>query len=156
MLSTITDGIRSVMSELYPPVLEDYGLGAALLWYRDKLRHEAGLHVQVTGEQSVQGLSPSSSMALFRIAQEALVNVIKHAGVDQAEVALDGNENEISMVVLDHGRGFKQSESSPGADTHWGISLMRERATALGGRLELISAPSQGTSVKVQIPRHSK
>ncbi len=153
LVTEITDKIRNVMAELHPPVLSDYGLAAALRWYAERMKQQTGLEVLVEGELIEPRLSLAHSAALFRIAQEALTNVVKHAGVNRAKIVLQALPNEIRLEISDQGRGFNLASPTRDEKPHWGLTTMRERAKLLDGRLEIDSSPGGGTKIIVQIPR---
>ena len=152
---TLVDGtlqsIESVMAELRPPLLDEYGLAAALGWHADEFSRRSGLEiiVQDAATEAAKKLRPEAALALYRIAQEALNNVVKHARARTAHIDLSARENEIVLVVADDGRGFDPAAARRG---RWGMSTMRERADAVGGRLNVESAPGEGTRVLVEVP----
>src|SRR5438552_867287 len=144
--------IESVMAELRPPLLDEYGLGAALGWYAEEFSRRTGIAVALRdGEDAAAGLRPEAAVALFRIAQEALNNVAKHAGAKQVRIALAGEAEEIVIRVADDGAGFDPAAAARGK--RWGMKTMRERAEAAGGRLEVDSAPGEGTIVRASVRR---
>lgn len=153
LVTEITDEVRAVMAQLHPPVLDDYGLAAALRWHAERLQRQTGLQVSVTGELIEPRLALARSVALFRIAQEALNNVVKHAGVDRATVTLEGLPGAARLTITDGGRGFDPGAAAGGAGDHWGLLTMRERAEAAGGRLEIEAAPGGGVKVIATVPR---
>src|SRR2546422_4319539 len=103
------------------------------------------------GKDAAAGLRPEAAVALFRIAQEALNNVAKHAGARQVRIELAGDAEEIVMRVVDDGAGFDPAAAARGK--RWGMKTMRERAEAAGGRLEVDSAPGAGTVVRASVRR---
>ncbi len=142
--------MRALIFQLRPPALSEQGLIAALHQHVAALGRRESLNVtfQVTGEEAyARGLE----QALFRIAQEALNNVLKHAGTCQVEVNLILAPDQITLVIRDDGRGFSIHED-PRTERHLGLISMRERTTELGGRFNLDSEPGQGTIITVQIP----
>lgn len=146
--------VRTVMMELRPSVLDDYGLLATLRWYGDQLSQRTGLTVQILGAEPEPRLAPAAETALFRVAQEALTNVVKHAQVRQAEVRLEAEGRLIRLRITDAGAGFDPN----GMTTHsgaggWGMINIRERVAALGGRLRVETAPGQGTRLTVELER---
>lgn len=153
LVEGITDKIRGVMAELHPPVLEDYGLAAALRWYAQRLNQQTGLEVAVQGEAAHPPLPPMVSISLFRIAQEALTNVLKHSGATSATLRVEVSPKEVVLSISDQGRGFQAERPAQAGPAHWGLVTMRERAELIGGRLTLESAPGQGTIVTVRAPR---
>lgn len=155
LVKETTGRIRGVMADLRPPELDDYGLLAALRWYTGQIGPRAGLAIAVEGEEPSPRLSSQSETALFRIAQEALTNVVKHAQATHAMVSVKADEETVRMTVADDGVGFAPAElERADAAPHWGLLTMRERAQAIGARWRVESSPGQGTRVVVEIARH--
>jgi len=144
------ESIRDVMVTLRPAVLDDYGLTSGLRWYAEQFTRRTGLPVVVTEAQPGCRASPTTEEALFRIAQEALANVAKHAHAQRATVAVDAAPERISLEVRDDGRGFDPDLILPPArESGWGLMIMRERAAAVGADLRIDSAPGRGTRIVV-------
>jgi signal transduction histidine kinase len=140
--------MRALIFELRPESLELEGLVAALSRQVAVLRTRYKLTVNVDlGEEP--DLSLEMKQALYRIAQEALHNIVKHARASVVELRLTGLADEIILEVRDNGKGFDPSAPFPG---HLGLRSMRERATKMGGTLTIESLPGQGTCVGVRIP----
>lgn len=153
LLESTMDTIENVMSELRPPMLDDHGLAAALDWHARNFSRRTGIAVVVrAGEPAVQ-LAPQVEIALFRIAQEALNNIAKHAGARHAEIALDQENDECVMSVRDDGIGFDVGENdSDKPKAGLGMVTMRERSQAVGGRFEVRALPDRGTRLTVRVP----
>jgi PAS domain S-box-containing protein len=144
--------VRDVMSNLRPSVLDDYGLEAALQSYLDDYMRRYDIRVVMDRSGSlISRPGPSVEMTFLRIAQEALMNVARHAGASEVSLSLHQNEGAIQMTVQDNGRGIQLMEQARRLGSH-GLTIMRERAEALGGTLEVESAPGQGTRITVTIP----
>ena len=142
--------IEAVMAELRPPLLDEYGLGAALAWYAEEYARRTGIRVSVDKpSEAVPQLSPEAGVALFRIAQEALTNVAKHAGATVVRIELSLEGEEMKLCIADDGSGFDPAQARRG---RWGMTTMRERAEAAGGRLSIESACGQGTAVRATVP----
>jgi PAS domain S-box-containing protein len=143
--------IESVMAELRPPLLDEYGLAAALGWHAEEFSRRTGIEVSVedNAREAAQGLRLEAALALFRIAQEALNNVLKHARARTVNVEISTIENQVTLAVRDDGQGFDASSARRG---RWGMTTMRERVEAAGGSLRLESAPGQGTRVLATVP----
>lgn len=149
-----TRAVRAVTSQLRPPTLDDLGLFASLQWYATTLTHQTQLQIKVFGEEPTPRLAEPTALALFRIAQEALINVVKHAHATQVDVHLWAEAAWIFLTVDDNGCGFDAPPLPPlGQGNQWGILGMHERAVALGGELVIESYPEHGTIVQVTIPR---
>jgi two-component system sensor histidine kinase UhpB len=140
------------MSELRPPMLDDYGLGAALSWYAEQFHQRTGIGVQVRADPLLRkAIQRDRDLALFRIAQEALNNVAKHAGAKSVTVYLQRDARGVAMSVADDGVGFDTRAGSC-LPQSLGMRTMRERAAAVGGVLHVESAPAHGTTIVVQVP----
>lgn len=148
LLEETTAVIRNMMAELRPSVLDDYGLLAALRWYAELFGRRTGLPVTVQGAEDALRLPIAKETALFRIAQEALTNVAKHAHAAQVTIALDKNATGANLTIMDNGCGFDPAAPQSAA---WGLIAMRERALAIGGSLDITSAPGRGTKIIVEI-----
>jgi len=147
-----TESIRDVMAELRPAVLDDFGLAAVLRWYADQFTKRTGVATSVVEQGSARRLSPAAEHALFRMAQNALVNVAKHAHADKAVVTLRTGQHSTCLTVADNGDGFDPAAvQQPARDHGWGLMIMRERATAIGAHLSIESAPGHGTKVVVTL-----
>ncbi|MBW8907037.1 MAG: PAS domain S-box protein [Betaproteobacteria bacterium] len=144
--------LENVMADLRPPLLEEYGLGAALGWYVQEFARRAGLEVKLEdlAREHTRRLPRDAAVALFRIAQEALTNVAKHAGANRALLRLEAAERGVSLTVRDDGRGF--NPASPSRPGRLGMTTMKERATAAGGSLALESVPDKGTTLTAHVP----
>jgi PAS domain S-box-containing protein len=140
--------MRALIFELRPESLELEGLAAALAKQTAALRARHGIDVElrVCDEPDI---SLPVKEALYRIAQEALQNAIKHSRASRLEVRLNCEPGSILLEVADNGVGFDSSTSYPG---HLGLRSMRERAMRVGGRLEIISAPNQGAQISARVP----
>ncbi len=141
--------IKELATRLRPPVLDELGFPAALRQLALDFQQRLGLRVSVEIADDVE-LGNLAATSLYRIAQEALTNVSKHAQTDRAYLALhcDGN-GDLVMVVRDEGRGFALSHPSPGL----GLSGMKERVKMLHGRWSIESEPGRGTVLTVRVPR---
>lgn len=144
-------GIYRMVHDLRPAQLDDLGLNAALQHLVDEELRRSGLEVKLEIHGLRQRLDPLVETVLFRIAQEAISNVVRHAGCKQALLLLRIELNQVSLKIVDEGAGFNpnQRQSPPRG---WGLAGMRERAESAGGQLNLKSIPGQGTLVEVIIP----
>lgn len=152
LIETTIGAVREVISDLRPPVLDDYGLLAALRWLGEQLRERTGLQVSVSGDERQPALEPQVQNALFRIAQETLINVVKHAQAQRAEVVLVRTDAGTRLRISDDGCGFDLAATQASEPrNHWGLEMMRERAEAVGARLRVASTGGQGTTVSVEL-----
>jgi len=147
-----TEDIRDVMAELRPAVLDDFGLAAVLRWYADQFAKRTGVAISVVEHGPGRRLSPTAEHALFRMAQNALVNVAKHANADKVIVSLRADPHSTCLTVADNGQGFDPTTvEQPSRDRGWGLMIMRERAAAIGAKLTIESALGHGTKVVVTL-----
>ena len=153
LLEATMDTIENVMSELRPPMLDDHGLAAALDWHARNFSMRTGIAVAVRGGEPVVRPALQVEIALFRIAQEALNNVAKHARARRVEIALDHANSECVMSVQDDGIGFDDAAiASDKPKPGLGMVTMRERAQAVGGHFEVRALPGRGTQLTVRAP----
>ena len=153
LLESTTGAIENVMSELRPPMLDDYGLLPALQWYGTEFAKRTGIQVEVNGDERMERVPPAAEIALFRVAQEALNNVAKHAHATSVGISLVRHGGECVMSVSDNGRGIDSgSDSSPKRRCGLGMVTMRERMQAVGGYFEIGAAPGRGTKVLLRVP----
>jgi PAS domain S-box-containing protein len=145
--------IEDVMADLRPPLLEEYGLGAALGWYAEEFAKRTNIAVEfedLARERNRQ-LRREAAVALFRIAQEALTNVAKHANAKRVWLGLEADTDQMLLTIRDDGSGFDNAALQARA-SRLGMTTMRERITAAGGSLELESSPGEGTTLKANVP----
>jgi PAS domain S-box-containing protein len=142
--------VRNVTSALRPAAL-DLGLVAALEWQADEFARRSGIECVLNADEAAIELGDGASTALFRIVQESLTNVLKHAGATQVEVTLEATGDGILLEVRDNGRGFAP-DCGPRRGK-FGLVGMRERALMLGGRVDINSAAGAGTSIIVRLPQ---
>jgi len=146
--------IRDVMANLRPPMLDDYGLVAALHWYGEQFARRTDIAIAVEGEEPVPRLAAHVENALFPIAQEALTNVAKHAQATHVTVTVEMDSGTLRLVVADDGIGFDPAHlAEPDGGRGWGLLTMTERAEAVGGRCRIESYPGQGVQVIVEVAR---
>jgi len=155
LVATCMNEVRDVSSLLHPPMLEELGLASAIRWHADEFASRSGLKFQLELPEEMDPLSAEVQLALFRIAQECLTNVYKHAQTGSASVRLAQEQRAIVLQVEDHGvgisreqlKGFEFAHSSNGL----GLRGMRERVHELGGKFEITSS-EKGTTVRASIP----
>jgi signal transduction histidine kinase len=140
--------MRALIFELRPGNLEEHGLIQALRTHSASLSGRIGLPVVVEGELADR-LPIETEEALYRIAQEALHNVVKHAGAREVRVEVGHRPDGVGLRVIDDGRGFVPDDVPDG---YLGLAGMRARAERLGGRLTVTAAPGQGTTIEVVVP----
>ncbi len=152
------DDVRAAISGLRPPVLDDLGLAKGLVSLCGALgADELSVEVDVEAVEP-PFVSPAASLALYRVAQEALGNAVKHAGVAAVRVRLQRRGDNVVLDVRDDGVGYQQAldgtagRKAAGPDSGLGLRSMAERMQAVGGHIELWSAPGRGTHVRAIVP----
>lgn len=150
LLEETTAHVRELMLELRPPVLDDYGLAAAVEWYAREFGVRANLAVEVTAPAGERRMDPAKEITMFRILQEALTNVAKHASASRVQVRLEYDGALIRMIVRDDGRGFGPGLQSGAQRPTWGLLNMAERARMINGTCRIESTSGQGTAVVVE------
>ncbi len=154
LVEQTAERIRDVMADLRPPVLDDYGLVAALRWYGEKIARRIEIPITVKGEEPSPRLDSHIENALFRIVQEALTNVTKHAQASYVKISMAEESDILRLTLVDDGIGFDpQGAIQPDNGQGWGLLSITERAEGVGGQCKIISSPNQGTQVIVEIPR---
>jgi len=154
LVEQIGETIRDVMADLRPPMLDDYGLLSALHWYGTEFSKKTGIGVDVQGQEAVPRLAAPVELALFRIVQEAMANVAKHARATKILLTEAEDNGTIRLVVTDNGVGFDQERLGQPEGRHlWGLMTMSERAASVGGGCRIESQPGQGTRVVVELSR---
>ncbi len=138
--------------DLRPSMLDDLGLLPALLWHIDRFRRQTNIQVHLSHSLDAgQRFDPAVETAGYRIVQEALTNVARHAGVNEVSIMLQASDHALQITIHDHGVGFDPGSLAPNRQTA-GLSGMRERATLLGGQLLIKSAPGTGTTILAELP----
>ena len=151
LVDSTLQSIESVMAELRPPLLDEYGLVAALGWHAEAFTRRTGIRAQVSDRaQGAKHLRIEAALALYRIAQEALNNVLKHSHAKNVEVDVCEAGQEVVLTVTDDGDGFDPAAMRRG---RLGMTTMRERAEAAGGKFNLEATPGRGTRVTATVPR---
>lgn len=143
---------RRALQSLRASLINELGLGLALRQLATRTAERANLKLTLAVPEQITGLRPEVEQNLFRIAEEAITNVARHAQASRLELSLSlaRKENRLHLRVRDDGRGFDLTAQTP--DGHYGLVGIRERTLLLNGELALTSAPGQGTSIDVQIP----
>jgi two-component system sensor histidine kinase UhpB len=149
------EDLRRITLELRPRLLDDLGLVAALEWYTNDLAARSSLEVSFRANGLSQRLPPDLEVALFRVVQEALINVDRHAQASRVEVVLERRDDHVLASVEDDGRGFDLAavRALPGGGL--GLFGMEERVTLVGGKLTIDSQPGKGARVWAEVPINS-
>jgi signal transduction histidine kinase len=140
--------VHGIATELRPAVLDLLGLKAALEWLAQEFHRSSGLPC-TTEVDSVQ-IDATPGTAIFRVAQEALTNVTKHAQATQVRITLNDDGKAVALSVWDNGRGVRTEDLSKAGS--FGLAGMRERAISMGGTFEIAPAPQGGTVLKLRLP----
>ncbi len=144
--------VRRMSRALRPSVLDDLGLVAALNWLARTTGESSGLEVVLElGDEDVN-LDKQSETLVFRIVQEALTNIIKHAGATRARVVMQHVGKHLEVSISDNGAGFDSDKVLGEAENGFGVRGMRDRAELFGGQLDVKSAPNEGTLVTLTLP----
>jgi PAS domain S-box-containing protein len=150
-IELINDGVQSVRricSGLRPGILDDLGLAAAIEWQANEFGSRTGISCKVTLPPAELHIDGDRSTAVFRIFQECLTNVARHAEAQSVSASLNTQDEDLLLVVRDDGKGFRESEVSGSL----GVLGMKERAKACGGDVQVSSSPGKGTTVTVRVP----
>jgi signal transduction histidine kinase len=150
MLGSTVAATRRISADLRPLMLDDLGLLPALEWLVQNFTERSGIDCELNLTSANLDLPEPYATAVFRILQESLTNVARHAQASMVEATLSRAGERITLVVQDNGRGF--SSSDPRRPNSFGLLGMRERAYLLGGEARVESSPGQGTRVEVSIP----
>jgi signal transduction histidine kinase len=151
--------LQRMVSGLHPPQLDDLGLLAALRWYAGEITEHFGLPVNLNYLSNDPPLPPEMRVVFFRIAQEAITNIIRHSGASQASIFLDVNAEEAYLRVDDNGQGFNVEKTLSSAESGrpcWGLLGMIERASLIGGECTIQSEPGHGTYVELRVRREAR
>lgn len=147
--------IRRVIFDLRPTLLDDLGLAAAVDWYAKTSLSKAGIQPVVRAEGLDSRLPQRVEIALYRLVQEAVANVIKHSSARECTVSLTSTDGVVHTAIADDGRGFDPEKINRPGEEHLGIAGMQERVRLLGGQFTIDSRPGAGTRVHIRIPLSS-
>lgn len=151
--------LRQVCNELRPPILDTIGLGAALRAYAEEWSQQSGIEVEliIPANTTLRSLPPEVAVNLYRVVQESLVNIAKHAYARKVTISLIGDSGFLKIIIKDDGRGFNTPDTLHGftSQNHFGLVGMRERVDLIGGEFLLQSTPNQGTIIEVSWPKLS-
>jgi signal transduction histidine kinase len=138
--------------DLSPPILHDEGLTEATSWLAHQMENQYGLAVTIEAEEELPSPDEDLRVLLFQTVRELLFNVVKHAGVTTATVALSHKQGQICVAVRDEGHGFDASAGMQSKQNSQGLLRIRQRLQLVGGQVEIESAPGQGTRVTLCSP----
>jgi two-component system CheB/CheR fusion protein len=158
LAENMMSGLRRIIADLRPPVLDDLGLVPALRRLGSDLQERAGVTVAVQAAELPGRLPPEVELTLFRVAQEALTNIGKHAHAHEARILLRCDPAQVTLQIQDDGQGLPQAgvgldqADAPRLAAHFGLLGMQERVALLNGSFRVESAPHAGTTVQVEVP----
>ena len=150
LLKQTVAATRRIAADLRPLMLDDLGLVPAVEWLVDGFTQRSGIPCELNISIGDLELPSAHATAVFRIVQESLSNVAKHAGASRVQVGIDRNGTEVTLRIRDNGAGF--SPSDPRKPNSYGLLGLRERASLLDGEACITSAPGEGTCVRIRIP----
>jgi len=150
MVHSLIARVRDLSLDLRPTLLDDLGLVPALIALVERYSTQTGIQVTFDHRDAAGRFAPDVETAAFRIVQEALTNVARHANTGRAHIRLRADETRLEIVVEDRGRGFDPAIQTASAST--GLSSMRERAAMLGGAVAVTSRPNAGTTIHARLP----
>jgi signal transduction histidine kinase len=154
LIETGNKTIQRISSELRPSMLDDLGLAAAIEWQAGEFQKRTGIECEVKMIPEDLVLDKELATNIFRIFQEAITNVVRHADATRVEVNLKADSSDIELVIKDNGKGISQEQiSSPYS---FGLVSMRERVFPWNGRVEISGKENKGTTLKVNIPINSE
>ncbi len=144
--------MRRFMADLRPSMLADRGLLPTLQRYVADYNEFFAKRIVLTSSDVPDTLMSDQQLTLFRIVQEGLQNIQKHAGVDEGQIDLVSDGGTLVLRIVDHGRGFDPTEPILSSDHGAGLTGLRERARLIGADLEILSAPGSGTTIRLRLP----
>ena len=154
LAGTGLEELQRLVGGLHPPQLDDLGLIAALRWYAAEIQNRFGLAVKVTTQGDPCDLPPEIRVVLFRISQEAITNVVRHANAQQASICVEYDRDQVSLYLEDDGQGFDVENTlrSGSEKPCWGLLGLLERASLVGGECQIKSRIGAGTLIIVNVP----
>ena len=153
LLDTTVAATRRISADLRPLLLDDLGFSAAVEWLASNFSERSGIPCEFAANTADIELPDPQATAVFRMLQECLTNIARHAHATQVEINLESDERELAVSVRDNGCGF--DPSAPRKSTSFGLLGLRERANLLDGRVIITSTPGQGTLVDIRVPTKS-
>ncbi|MGH2524908.1 MAG: sensor histidine kinase, partial [Anaerolineales bacterium] len=154
LLDDSIQAVRKIATELRPGILDDLGLIAAIEWQLNEFQARTGVACAFTTGLEDSPIDPDGTTTLFRILQEALTNIARHANATRVEVGLEPVPSYLVLSVRDNGRGINEAEIN--SSHSLGLLGMRERARLQAGDLQVAGRPGQGTTITVRLPIRSQ
>ena len=150
LISETIETVHNVSEDLRPGILDDFGISAALEWQAEEFQKRTGIECKTSLPPDQFDLSKEKSTNLFRIVQESLTNVIRHAGATKIEINLNAKDRVLILEIVDNGKGISRA-----ATTHpksFGIIGIKERVHSLGGDIDIAGIPNEGTRLTIRMP----
>jgi len=142
--------VQKISSELRPSILDDLGLAAAVEWLVEDFQKRTGIECQLSLSDDPVELGQERSTALFRIVQECIVNIYRHAEATRVQITLRVKNDMLELEVIDNGKGIELTQIN--SSMSFGLISMKERAYALGGEISISGIRGKGTTIIVHIP----
>ncbi|NLG61942.1 MAG: sensor histidine kinase [Candidatus Cloacimonetes bacterium] len=151
-ISSAIDEVRRMARGLRPPALDMLGLAPAIESRARAIAEAGGLRLELAVQDQERLLSPEAELAVYRIVQESLSNVVRHAGAETVFVGMQRKDGVLEIVVRDDGRGFDLDYTLDDSGRGLGLFGMQERASYIGGTVDIDTSPGRGTEVRVRVP----
>jgi signal transduction histidine kinase len=146
-IDTAVAEVRKLITQLRPDLLDKLGLLAALEWYSEEFQKSTKISCSLKSAGAALSLSSEKDLAVFRIVQEAMTNIVKYAGASFVNIRLESGDNKLIVEISDDGKGISEEEIK--GEKSFGLMGMRERAVLIGGKLEITGTPGRGTLVRL-------
>jgi signal transduction histidine kinase len=154
VLADALENLHTVTTELRPIILDDFGLAAAIEWQAEEFRNRVGIECRMAPTDFEPDLPKDQATALFRIFQETLTNIMRHAQASEVVVHLEARDGDLILQIRDNGRGITAAEIDD--PKSFGLLGIRERLYPWNGRATFEGRPGQGTRVTVRLPMSPK
>jgi len=151
LVARTMDGVRRIVVDLGPTVLDDLGLASSVEWLAERMRVDGRMRVDLDLDVDREPPRPVA-LAMFRVAQEALTNVLRHARASSVSVRLTRDDGHLRLAVSDDGLGFDVEAAERRSEESVGLLGMTERIALVGGELSIESDPGRGTTVVASVP----
>ncbi len=154
LVDRMVERIRDLSLNLRPPLIDELGLVAALSGYLEAQSERSGIEIELKEGTVERGLPPEIEITAFRVVQEAVTNIIRHARADRATVIVRQKDGRLDLIVSDEGRGFNVGDTMERATAGKALGLlgMQERVSMLGGQVAIESTPGKGTTIRASMP----
>jgi two-component system sensor histidine kinase UhpB len=152
MTAAALEHLRRIAMELRPAILDDLGLVEALRWQAEEFQKQTGVPITLRVQGRIERLPRQAELVLYRVAQEALTNIARHARATRVEVTLNCSTEHLELFIADDGVGFDPEAVRRSRARSLGLIGMAERLALIGGTLEIDSAPGKGTRIRARVP----